>query len=98
MRIVDIAASRSHVSLLKLYRRMCFHHICPDCIYSSCSEQVPKPSLLQTDGTNTLSSFFTSVPHREQTDGGMNNAEEMTSAERIDAMRAANQISEKMNI
>lgn len=77
---------------------MCFHHICPDCIYSSCSEQVPKPSLLQTDGTITLSSFFTSVPHREQTDGGMNNAEEMTSAERIDAMRAANQITEKMNI
>lgn len=57
---------------------MCFRHICPGCIYSSCSEQVPKPRLPHADGT--LDSFFS--PHREQSDGGMNNAEEMMSAER----------------
>lgn len=48
----------NHVNLFNLYRRMCFHHICADYIYSSSSELAPGSSLPRTDGTSSVSHSF----------------------------------------
>lgn len=53
----------NRVSLFSPYRRMCFHHICPDCIYSSLSESVPRSSLPRTDGTSPVSHSFLKKKH-----------------------------------